>query len=231
MSRNCNQCLASQHWCGIQQLNDPKKCQSAQNFCIRWEMAGPYLEDSPYKELGLNSNDLFRNKEINAEMIQTIKKFLQQIHDAGKYGTRSPDQKKIDAIRVPEKDELIVKSHIEPIFEALEKNIDDYIGDGPHERIKSQGDQIGLAIAQYPLDWNRCNTCNASANCSEYTPPPKPTSSTICYFLQFISSGGGGGCSQGSSGDGCPCGGQCLMSEGAASPCTICEGCNTYSMN
>jgi len=39
-------------------------------------MAGPYLKDNPYNELGLNSNDLFRNKEINAEMIQTIKKFL-----------------------------------------------------------------------------------------------------------------------------------------------------------
>jgi len=100
---------------------------------------------------------------------------------------------------------MIVKSHLEPIFDALEKNIDDYIPNDGHAIVKSQGDRIGLALAQYPLDWNRCNTCNANANCSEYTPPPASTTPTICYFLQYRSSGGG--YSPGSSGDGCPCGG------------------------
>lgn len=210
-------------------LTDASKCSVTQNFCNwnRQTVSKLFKVDDAFPSINQNLTI------ISPSIINEIKSFLQEIHDYGTVGTRTPEQTKINQIPIPVSDiDKITAKYYNKILDALDIDTSEdseYILHPEQILEKKDFDRLKTYIEKFQINENRCNVCNTNKNCGEYVQPstPTPTPINLCFvFFEFYS--GGGGCG-GGGGDGCPCGGQCLMSEGSSSPCSVCEGCNTYS--
>ena len=204
-------------------------CSSVQNFCSTAQKVSQLFKlDEAFP------NILQNQTLITPNIFQEIKNLLQEVHNYGATGTKNPVQTKIDAIEIPknwkndkELEKITIK-YYNQILDTIDASDESYLKNNAI-LLSEDFDKLKTLIGDYQINNDRCNVCNADKNCSQYVPssPTTPTTPTYsCFFFQFFFRGSGCG---GGGGDGCPCGGQCLMSEGSSSPCTVCEGCNTYS--